>query len=171
MKQKDNRHSRHFKNRKAKTNEQIVSLLEGWTGEIMGKGRDVQRNGVLLLTNERLAFVKKGWFGEVFETIPIAAITSIETRAVLSFREFTFHTSHDQLRFKTFENSSQFQEFHNQLELLRKPKPATVPSSVLKTDIEDAPLAKLQKLAELKNAGHLTEDEFATAKAKIIPLI
>lgn len=171
MKGKDNRHSRHFKNKKAKANEKIIHLLEGWTGEMMGKGRDVQRNGVLLLTNERIAFIKKGWFGEVFETIPIAAITSIETRAILSFREFTFHTSHDQLRFKTFESSDLFQEFHNQLETKRNSKVTITPNILLRTPEEETPLAKLQKLADLKNSGNLTDEEFAAAKARLIPLI
>jgi hypothetical protein len=68
----------------------------------MGKGRDTQHNGALVLTTKRVAFFRKGLFGEVYEAMPIGKITSVESKSLLGYRSSTFHTSHDQLTFKTF---------------------------------------------------------------------
>lgn len=45
--------------------EQIVAWGEGYIGEMMGKGKDAQHNGVLSITGSRAAFYRKGLFGEV----------------------------------------------------------------------------------------------------------
>lgn len=75
---------------------------------MMGTGKDKQYNGALILTNERLAFVQKGLVGEIFQTLPFEKVTSIETRSFMGYRMIAFHTSHDDLTFKTFERVRAF---------------------------------------------------------------
>ena len=47
------------------------------------------------------------------------------------------------------------------------PSPAT-PAEATSKGLTDEAIAQLQKLAELKNAGILTDEEFATQKARIL---
>jgi hypothetical protein len=84
----------------------VVATLEGYIGTIMGQGKNQQHNGQLIVTNQRVVFYRKGFLGEVFETIPLSKITSIEQKSFLGHRAVTLHTSHDELSFKTFENRS-----------------------------------------------------------------
>ncbi|WP_292452777.1 hypothetical protein [Mesorhizobium sp.] len=62
--------------------EAIKAHLEGWIGEMMGSGRNTQRDGQFVLTNERACFYRKGFLGEVFETIPLSKITVVPHRVV-----------------------------------------------------------------------------------------
>lgn len=95
-------HVEYFTTTKLRDGERIVATVDGWIGSVMGKGSDTQHNGALVLTNKRVAFIRKGFFGQVYEAIPIGKITSVETKSMLGYRLTTFHTSHDQLAFKTF---------------------------------------------------------------------
>ena len=72
MKSKENKHVIAFRTTKLKPGENIEFHLEGWIGDMMGKGKDAQRNGQFLLTDQRVCFYRKGMLGEVFETIPLA---------------------------------------------------------------------------------------------------
>ncbi|MEG3181864.1 hypothetical protein [Sphingomonas sp. LT1P40] len=75
MKQQDNKHIITFRQAKLKPGEIVEHHLEGWIGEMMGKGDKTQRNGQFVLTNERACFYRKGLLGEVLETIPLGKIT------------------------------------------------------------------------------------------------
>jgi len=52
----------------------------------------------------------RGLFGEMFETIPLSRITSVETLSRMGYRVLRLHTSHDELAFKTFESKEHFDE-------------------------------------------------------------
>lgn len=166
MGQRDS-HFEKFTTTKLKAGEKIHGNMQGWIGGFAkgpGNGRETHKNGQLIVTNERVCFYRKGFFGEVFETIPLSKITSVETRSVLGYRNLRIHTSHDELTFKTFEGKQSFDEVYENLEHLRHP-PATKPAS------EATILDQIAKLGELKAAGVLTEDEFAAKKATLLDRI
>lgn len=122
MQGKETRHLRAFLEFKLKPEEQVLGFLEGWIGEVMGTGDKTQRNGQFVLTNSRVCFYRAGFFGEVFETIPLSKITSVETFSRLGYRVLRLHTSHDQLAFKTFESSKLFDQVYDLLEAARHPE-------------------------------------------------
>ena len=165
MRGKETRHVRVFKENKARKGEVAELFLEGYIGELMGRGDNTQQNGMLIITNERVAFYRKGIFGEVFETLPFDKITSIETKTLLGHRTIHLHTSHDALVFKTMEEAKLFEQAHELIEQKRKMRAqsATAPSDTL-GDIA----TQLEKLAELKELGALSQAEFEAAKARII---
>jgi hypothetical protein len=166
MKGADNKHTEGFRASKLKVGEQIVGHLEGWIGEMMGKGDKAQRNGQFILTAERACFYRKGILGEVFETIPLSKITSVETLSRMGYRVLRLHTSHDELAFKTFEAKELFDKVYEELEELRHPAlPARTGAN---TGANSDPLEQLRKLGELRDAGVLSEDEFATKKAELL---
>ena len=103
MKGSETKHSKAFLASKLKQGETVVGHLEGWIGEMMGSGDKTQHNGQFILTDMRACFYRKGFLGEVFETIPLEKITSVETLSRMGYRVIRLHTSHDELAFKTFE--------------------------------------------------------------------
>jgi hypothetical protein len=101
------RHVAAFRARHAKPDEQVLAWGFGYIGEMMGKGKATQHNGVLLVTGERVVFYRKGIFGEIIQTIPLKLITSIERQSLLGHRTVRLHTSHDAMEFKTFKKESE----------------------------------------------------------------
>lgn len=163
MRGAENSHVRAFKQSKLKPGEEVLVFLEGWIGEMMGKGDKQQRNGMLIVTSTRVSFYRKGWFGEVYESIPLTKVTSIETSSFMGHRVLTVHTSHDELKFKTFESADLFQSAHDAIDSRRegaKPTAASVPTN--------DPIEQLRALGELRSSGILSEEEFASKKADIL---
>jgi hypothetical protein len=162
MKGVENKHILAFKESNLKAGESIQFFLEGWIGEMMGKGDKKQHNGMFVLTDKRVCFYRKGVFGEVFETIPLPKITSVETLSLMGYRVLRLHTSHDELAFKTFEEKTLFDQVYARLEELRHEDTASpVPAS-------ESPVDQIRKLAELRDSGILTEDEFTAKKADLL---
>ncbi|MCO7576167.1 MULTISPECIES: SHOCT domain-containing protein [Pseudomonas chlororaphis group] len=146
----------------------IVSSGDGYIGDMMGKGKKAQHNGSLIVTGSRVAFYRKGLFGEVLETIPLKSITSIERKSFMGHRSICIHTSHDSLEFKGFKKDKE-QLLVDGIEAGRRTDNIS-PVTVISTESGDA-MSALGKLAELKNAGVLTEEEFATKKAELLAKI
>ena len=163
MRGKENKHTEKFRATKLKPSETIEFHLEGWIGDVMGKGDKTQRNGQFILTSERACFYRRGFVGEVFETIPLGKVTSVETLSRMGFRCLRLHTSHDELAFKTFEDKQLFDQVYDRLEELRHK------STRSETAVSDvSPLDQLQKLADLREAGILTEEEFSSKKSSLL---
>ena len=165
MKEKETKNVAAFRDANLKTGETIQFFLEGWIGEMMGKGDKKQHNGSFILTDKRACFYRKGMFGEVLETIPLAQISSVETLSMMGYRVLRLHTSHDALAFKTFEDKLLFDKVYSRLEELRNER---TPASDLTGQTQDSGLNQLRKLAELRDAGILTDEEFSTKKADIL---
>jgi hypothetical protein len=159
MTEQDNAHIRTFRQEKLMPGETLVGHLEGWIGEKMGQGERIRHNGQFILTNERVCFYRKDPFEEVFETIPLSKISSVETLSLMGYRVLRLHTAHDDLEFKTLEPKTLFDEVLAQLERLRN-EASTAPAESI-TD-------QIKKLGELRDGGLLTEDEFNAKKAELL---
>lgn len=166
MKGKETKHLKEFKKSKLKPNEEIQCFLEGWIGKMMGTGDDKQHNGKIIITNERICFYRKGLIGEVLETIPLKRITSIETLSHMGHRVLRVHTSHDSLEFKTFEDKKLFDEAFQILDGYR--------DDVLTSEIPSQPVSsesipeQIKKIAELRDDGILSDDEFQSKKSDLL---
>lgn len=165
MKGQEIKHVVAFKQNHLKRGERVQLFLEGWIGEMMGKGDKTQHNGTFILTDQRACFYRKGLLGEVFETIPIARITSVETKSVLGYRVLRLHTSHDDLKFKTYEDKGLFDSVHARLEALRDHREAPASAAAL---VAINPMEQLKTLGELRDAGVVTDEEFASKKAELL---
>lgn len=164
MNGKQTPHYVHFTQTKLKGGETPLLFLEGWIGEMMGKGKDAQHNGCFILTDQRAVFSRKGMMGEVFQAMPLEKISSVETRSNMGYRVLTMHTSHDELRFKTFEAAPLFEQTYNRLEELRhQPQSADAASSKA-----ESPVDMIRKLAELRDSGILSEEEFSAKKQDLL---
>ena len=164
MKGTETTHLYAFRSSRLKDGEEIVGYLKGWIGEVLGTGDKTQRHGQFILTNMRVCFYRKGVFGEVLETIPLEKITSVETLSRLGYRVLRLHTSNDELAFKTFERRGVFDEVYESLEATRDSLKAASDANPTAVSIPE----QIKQLAELRDAGVLTDEEFTTKKAELL---
>ena len=165
MKKQDNKQIGTFRREKLMPGETLEGHLEGWIGEKTGKGGPSQHNGHFVLTSERACFYSEAPFEEVFETIPLSKITSVETLSLMGYRVLRLHTAHDDLEFKTVEPKAHFDKVLVQLERLRN-EPAggsRAPAASAEFIVDH-----IRKLGELRDAGLLTDDEFNAKKAELL---
>ncbi|MER9119836.1 PH domain-containing protein [Mesorhizobium sp. M0954] len=158
------RHIDYFRMKKSQPGEIVSAHLDGWIGKTMGKGDGRRRNGTLVVTNHRAAFLHKGIFGEIFETIPIEKISSVETRSVLGYRLLKIHTSHDHLTFKTFADHEAFG--HAVAMIKTTGRGAEVRRTSDQTSLHLA--SELKELAALRTAGALSGEEYELAKGHVL---
>ncbi|MGB9088412.1 MAG: SHOCT domain-containing protein [Pseudomonas farsensis] len=161
----ESKHVRKFKEKHLQPGEQVVAWGAGYIGKPMGKGRDAQTLGALIVTPTRAAFYRKGFFGEVLETIPLKSISSIERKSFMGRYSIRLHTSNDALDFTAFKKTQE-EALAWAVEDGRSngPQPAAASVPPGSGDV----LSALEKLGELKAAGVLTEDEFNAKKAELL---
>lgn len=120
------------------------------------------RNGVLVATTGRIIFFDKGRFwGMQVEEFRYENITSVEYSTGLISGEIVIHTAGKSTKIDMVPLG--FQRFTDVVrEIISKYN-----SPTLAKGNEDF-LSKLERLAELKRSGILTDEEFAVAKAKLL---
>ena len=161
---KESKHVAAFTKRHLNKGEQITAWTEGYTGKMLGSGKDTQRNGVLIVTNIRVAFYRKGFIGEIIETIPLDKLTSVERQSAMGHRTIRMHTSHDDLEFKTFDKDGET--------LVIEAMEAGRHKNVGKQSVDGGDVVeRLKKLSSLKDAGVITDSEFAEKKAELMAQI
>ncbi|OEF10834.1 PH domain-containing protein [Aliivibrio logei] len=160
---KELKHVTKYRDNHLKLGESIIAWGEGYIGDMMGGGDKKQQNGALIVTNSLVIFYRKGFLGEVLESIPLKGITSIERKSILGHRTISMHTSHDDLTFKCLNKE------HEQR--LIKAIDAGRDSKIESLVAEESSLDKIKKLADLKDAGILTVEEFEIKKDQLLQKI
>lgn len=160
-------HVQHFMATHQRDGETVLHCHSGYTGRMMGSGKDKQQNGALVVTPQRVVFIRKGLLGERFETIPVERITSVEARSMMGSRTIVIHTSHDELAVTTFAAKDDFDRTRATIEQLRdakqQPSVAAAP-----TIVAPAPADQLRSLKALLDDGLIDQAEFAAKRAEII---
>ncbi|MED4783429.1 PH domain-containing protein [Brevibacillus choshinensis] len=138
----------------------IASVLGAYETKVMGT--DTVRNGVFLATDRRVFFFGKKMFGFDSESFPYSTISSFEYGKGLMGKTMSFFASGNKVKMKWI-NAGEVDLFME-----------TVRSSMGKKIISEAPtqqidsIEQIKKLAELRDAGILTEEEFTAKKHKIL---
>ncbi|MGH6804940.1 MAG: SHOCT domain-containing protein [Methyloceanibacter sp.] len=165
MSKQDNKHIGTFRQDKLMPEETLEADLKGWLDKKTGQGGLIRHEGQFVLTNKRACFYSKAPFEEIFETIPLLKITSVETSSLMDYRVLRVHTAHDDLEFKTREPKALFNNVVAHLERLRnEPTGGSVAPTVSVDSVTD----QIKKLGELRDAGLLTNDEFNAKKAELL---
>ena len=165
MSKQDKKHIGTFRQDKLMPDETLEAQLDGWLDKPTGQGGVIKHNGQFVLTNKRACFYSKAPFEEIFETIPLSKITSVETSSLMGYRVLRLHTAHDDLEFKTLAPKALFDKLLAHLERLRhEPAGVSVAPTVSAESITD----QIKKLGELRDAGFLTNDEFNAKKAELL---
>jgi hypothetical protein len=145
--------------------ETLEAVLAGWLDKKTGRGAVIQHKGQFVLTDKRVCFYSKALFEEIYETIPLAKITSVETSSLMGYRVLRIHTPHDDLEFKTRESKVLFDNLLTHLETLRNEPTG---GSIAATPSPDFIADQIKKLGELHKAGLLTDDEFNAKKKQLL---
>lgn len=131
MRGKETRGSRAFRDRMMQPGEQVLELLDGYTGKMFGFGESSQKNGTLIVTDRRVVFMRKGILSEDFESIARDQIVSVEESNVLGFRSLTIHTAGKSLGFKTAELQEWVERARNAIDGVVGPCGAKSPGSAV----------------------------------------
>lgn len=135
----------------------IASVLGAYESKIMGK--DTLRNGVFLATDRRILFYGKKIFGYDLEVFPYANISSFEIGKGMLGRSVSFFASGNKVKLKWI-NQGEVDKFIDYVKQnVGKKSEIKLPSSVAD---------EIKKLAELKEAGVLTEEEFEVKKKQLL---
>ena len=108
-----------FRQDKLMPDETLEADIKGWLDKKSDQGGLIQQNGQFVLTNKRACFYSEAPFEEIFETIPLSKITSVETSSLMGYHVLRVHTAHDDLEFKTLEPKDLFDNVVANLERLR----------------------------------------------------
>ena len=123
-------------------------------------------NGILVATNKRLVFVDKGMLGGLrVEDFPYDKISSIQYQTGLMFGKITIFTSGNKAEITQVlkKEARDFSEYVRARVSGRKDH-ASAPQQPAQED----PVALLERLAQLKAQGILTEEEFAAKKRQVL---
>lgn len=152
-----------------------VANLESYLGpgervRKMAGGRLSERRGIVVLTDTRVLFVFQGVMGSEVEDLPLTAITSVKTKSGALLGELEVYASGNAMEIEAI-NKDDLKEFEEALraDLARlKAAPPTAspagPAPAGRVDVLD----QLAKLAELRDAGVVTAEEFEAKKAELL---
>lgn len=155
------KHIDFFRERYQQHGEQVIAAVEGWIGETMGKGKNTQQSGILVLSNQRLSFVRSGFVGSVFQSIALDRLSSVETRSFMGYNVATFHTSHNDLTFKSF-SSEGLGKLVNSIEGRKRHSRNETPDETI------GMYSELEMLVTLRENGELSAEEYRFAKDQIL---
>lgn len=140
----------------------LHSVLGAYETEILGN--DTVRNGVFLATNKRLVFYAKKLTGYELESFPYENISSFEASKGLMGHALSFFASGNKVKMKWI-NDGDIEGF---LQYVRKRTGKKSESTKTENSNAKSVVDQLKELAELKEQGILTEEEFQQQKQKIL---
>jgi hypothetical protein len=135
--------------------ERVVSL---------GQGTYEKKQGILVLTNERLFFFEKSLGSETIEEFPLRSISSVEGGKRLTGERLVIHASGNRAEITNMFHGHA-DEITRQIRALEREKTSAA-STPAQPDAD--PLAQIERLAELRDRGLISEDEFQEKKTELL---
>lgn len=139
--------------------EVLKSVLGAYEAEILGQ--DSVRNGILIATDRRLVFYAKKLTGYELESFSYSNISSLEQGKTMMGHTITFFATGNRVNVKWIKEKDEFMAFMDIVKGQMGKKSDGAPAA-------ESNLDKLKKLGELKDAGVISEEEFAAEKAKLM---
>ena len=139
-------------------------LWENELPEMITTGLYSGGNGLLVATNQRLIFINKGLMSFKMEDFDYDKITTIEVKTGMLLGGLTIYASGNKEEIKNVpkELTRPFADF------LRAKLTAAKAEQADSVDSPNLIADELAKLADLRDKGILSEQEFASAKAKLL---
>jgi hypothetical protein len=144
-------------------------LYEGEVVQYLAQGEYEGKQGLLALTDQRLCFVFHGLLSQAVEDFPFDRLTSVQTKAGIGTGDLTVYASGNSSVIKSIiktdlkylADALRQRIGEGNLATQRAAPPASPTGPVGVAD-------QLTKLADLRDRGVLTDDEFAAQKAKLL---
>jgi hypothetical protein len=147
--------------------EDVLTAVQG-TYETKLAGNDTTRKGVFVATDRRLVFYAKKLTGYDLESYPYDHISSIEMGKNMMGHTVTFFASGNKVAMKWIDKKQDVSGFISTVRTRMKGgagNGAAAPATG-EPDLSD----QLRKLAQLRDDGILTDEEFQAKKAQLLGL-
>lgn len=152
---KENKHFTQFKAAHLLSNERVLAHVAAYR-------KDVEFEGVAVLTDKRLVFFREGTLSAKFEPLPLSKVSSVEGQKGLLNYKFKARTSGDSLEILVVGENSNAEAFVRAVqEAIHTPEPTIA-------HLNSDPVEQLRKLGELRDSGILSEEEFLEKKAVVL---
>jgi hypothetical protein len=141
----------------------IASIYGVYEFELMGS--DTVRNAILVATDRRIVFFAKKMMGYDLESFPFENISSIEKSKGIMGHSVAFYASGNKVKMKWINQGDikEFTEYVNSM-LGYQHNLTTAQNTDSPVDIPD----QIKKLADLKDQGILTEEEYDLKKKELL---
>lgn len=132
------------------------------------------RNGLLAVTDRRILFVDEGVVRSRLEEFHYSRISSAQRHTKLMSASVTFITSGNKATIKDILSKDRAEEIVSYVsrritgDTECASAPQAAPASGEATDASDDPLATIKQLADLRDAGALSDAEFEAKKAELL---
>jgi len=131
-------------------------------------GNDTVRQGVLIATQRRVVFYAKRLGGFDLESFPYKNISSFEAGKNLMGGTVSFFASSNKVTVKWIAPAASADVLVRVVRKIMEESPEIQPAPEAAVAAPDTAIEKIQKLAGLKDAGILTEEEFTAKKAQLL---
>lgn len=136
--------------------------------ENLAGGRYDGRNGLVVLTDRRVMFVEEGMMRSKLEDFPYERVSSVQTEKTMMAGKLVIFVSGNKAVIDNVLPKERAVEIGDAIRARITSAPPT-PSTAEHAGVPSSSIAdELKKLAELRDAGVLSEDEFAAQKAKLL---
>ena len=141
--------------------EDVLAVIQGTYEK-----NDWTRAGILAATDHRLVFYGKKMTGYDFEVFPYKTISSIETGKGMMGHHVKFFASGNEVNLKWIDKKSDVPGFVGVVKDQMKADHATpaAPAASDSPDVAD----QIRKLAQLRDEGLVTDEEFETKRAELL---
>lgn len=140
-----------------------ASVLGAYETKIMGK--DSVRNGIFVATNRRVVFFAKKLTGYDLESFPYENLSSFEMGKGMMGHTITFHASGNSGKMKWINTGDVAQLVHLVRSRMGKGLQKAAPTP---TQPSSDPYEKLRKLAELRDQGIISQEDFESKKSALL---
>ncbi|WP_419882755.1 PH domain-containing protein [Peribacillus sp. B-H-3] len=131
--------------------------------ETKSLGADTVKNGIMIATDRRVVFYGKRTFGFDLESFPYKNISSFEMGKSMMGHKISFFSSGNKVSMKWI-NKGDLESFISEVRnQITGNASNAAPTS---TNIDEAD--QIKKLAELRDQGILTEEEFSAKKKQLL---
>jgi Bacterial PH domain/Short C-terminal domain len=147
--------------------EEVLAAIEG-TYETKKMGNDWNRKGILAATNHRLVFYAKKMGGYDFEAFPYKNISSIEMSKGMMGHRIKFFASGNEVFLKWIDKKANVPEFVAAVKAQIERSQA-MPATPATPDAATPDVAgQLRTLAQLREEGLVSDDEFEAKRAELL---
>ena len=148
------------------TDEIVVAVVLGaYETDLLGS--DTLRNGIFIATEDRIVFYAKRMAGFDMESYSYSNISSLEISKSMMGYQISFFSTGNKVSMKWInEINAREKDIAGFVEYVRN-RIEEIPSSESIQQEQDIP-DQIKKLAELKDQGILTEEEFGSKKQELL---
>lgn len=141
--------------------EDVVNLARG---EYDGK------EGLVVVSDRRVLFVEQGMIRHNFEDFPYDKVSSVKTETGMRSGKITIYATGNKAELKDIHPKARVTEIGDYVRVRISAGPTKAPAAEAPPAVgaADSPMEQLKKLAELKDAGVLTPEEFDAKKAELL---